>query len=59
MLATEEEYSRVLMRIEALMDAEDGTPEGNELDRLVSAAEAYEDENYPMGMTHGQSLTAE
>ena len=36
------------MRIEALLDAEPGTPEGDELELLVSFVEVYEEEHYPI-----------
>ncbi len=45
---TEAEYEAALIRIGELMDAEHGTPEGEELDRLSDEVEAYEDEHYPM-----------
>jgi len=47
-IKTEEEYEIVLKRIEKLMDAEAGTPEGDELVRLADIVEAYEDEHYPI-----------
>ncbi len=45
---TETEYKLALARIEELMDAEDDTLEGDELERLVTLVEAYEDEHYPI-----------
>lgn len=39
---TEAEYNAALERIDALMDARPGTPEGEELDTLVSQIEPYE-----------------
>ena len=39
---TEGEHSAALLRIQNLMDAEPGSPEGRELDALVNAVEAYE-----------------
>lgn len=41
-IRTEEDYDRALVEIEALMDAEAGTPEGDRLDVLVTLVEAYE-----------------
>ena len=46
---TEEEYEAALARIEELMDAEPGSPEGEELDVLVDLVEFYESKQVPMG----------
>jgi len=35
-------------RIEALMDAEPGTPEGDELDVLATLVEVHEQRHYPV-----------
>ncbi|WP_227876502.1 hypothetical protein [Photobacterium frigidiphilum] len=41
---TESDYKAALKRIESLFDvAEPGTPEGDELEKLVTWVEAYED----------------
>ncbi len=48
MIKTESEYELALKRIEALLNAGVNTPEGNELDHLVSQVEAYEAEHYPI-----------
>ena len=48
-LKTEHEYEDALARIDKIMDAEPGTPEMDELKRLVRVVEIYEDEHYPMG----------
>ncbi len=45
---TEPEYLAALARIEDLMGAVWGTPEGNELQRLSAAVQAYEKEHYPI-----------
>ena len=42
MIKTEEEYEAALKRLAALMDAEYGTPEGEELDYLADEVNAYE-----------------
>lgn len=43
---TEEEYKKAVARIEELMmDAQKGSPEGDELDRLARRAEDYEREH--------------
>ena len=45
---TEEDYREALRRIETLMDAEAGTPDGDLLEILATLAEAYERKVYPM-----------
>lgn len=42
-IGSDEEYAAALLRIEALWGAEPGTPEGDELDRLLVAVCDYED----------------
>lgn len=44
----EDAYRETLRRIEELMDAEAGTPEGDQLDVLTTLVEAYERKAYPM-----------
>ncbi|MEZ8820158.1 hypothetical protein AB4562_14200 [Vibrio sp. 10N.222.54.A1] len=45
---SESEYKAVMKRIESLFDvAEPGTPEGDELEKLVTWVEAYEEEHFP------------
>ena len=46
----ETEHSAALARINELMDAEPGTPEGCELDMLVSAVEEYESNTIYIGL---------
>ena len=41
-IRTDSDYDAVLGRVDALMDAAAGTPEGDELDVLVTLLEAYE-----------------
>jgi HTH-type transcriptional regulator/antitoxin HigA len=44
---TEYDYKRALMRIKVIFDAaEQDTPEGDELEKLASLVEEYEDKNY-------------
>lgn len=44
----ESEYKAVIKRIEFLFDvAEPGTPEGDELEKLVIWVKAYEEEHFP------------
>jgi HTH-type transcriptional regulator/antitoxin HigA len=46
---TEADYQAALARIDALMDAEPGTPGGEELDVLTDLVEHYEEKHVPMG----------
>ena len=41
-IRTEADYTAALARVEELMDAEPGTPEGEELDTLADLVERYE-----------------
>ncbi len=43
------DYEAALARIDALMDSEPGTPNGEELDVLTDLVEHYEAKNVPMG----------
>jgi HTH-type transcriptional regulator/antitoxin HigA len=45
-IKTEKDHQKELSRIEELMDAEPNTPEGDELDFLVTLVEKYEVKNY-------------
>lgn len=46
---TEADYDAALSRIYQIWDAEPGTLEDAELERLVSLVESYEDRHYPIG----------
>lgn len=48
-IRTRQDYQRTLDRVAALMDAEAGTPKGDELDVLATLVEAYEDRHFPIG----------
>ena len=48
-IRTESDYAAALARVDELMDAEVGTPEGEELDVLVDLVELYESRHEPMG----------
>lgn len=48
-IRSEADYAAALARIDALMDAEPGTPEGEELDVLADLVEHYEEKRIPMG----------
>lgn len=46
---SESDYKTALKRIESLFDvAEPGTPEGDELERLVALVEEYEEKHFPI-----------
>lgn len=47
-IETEADYENALARI--TMDAAPDTPESEELDRLATLVEAYEDQRYPIGL---------
>jgi HTH-type transcriptional regulator/antitoxin HigA len=47
-IRNEKLYEDALKRIESLWGSEPGTPEGDELDILITLVEAYEDKHYPM-----------
>lgn len=47
-IKTEEDYETALERIDALMDAEAGSDEADELEVLATLVELYEDKVYPM-----------
>jgi HTH-type transcriptional regulator/antitoxin HigA len=49
-IRTEEDHKAAMVRIESLMDAEAGTPEGEELDLWVTLVHAYEEKVYPIGL---------
>ena len=46
---SEHDHTRAMQRIDALMEALPGTPEGDELDILATLVEAYEDKHFPVG----------
>ena len=47
-IRTDEEHAAALKEIEALMDAEPETPEGDRLDLLTALVELYEDRRWPI-----------
>lgn len=47
-IKTEQDYQNTLSRIESLMIAKANTPEGDELDVLVTLVEAYERQHYAL-----------
>lgn len=48
-IANDEELEEVLSAIELLLEAEPGTPEGDELQVLSQLVAEYEDIHYPLG----------
>lgn len=48
-IRTERDYEAALARVDELMDAVPGSPEGDELDVLVDLVELYESKHEPMG----------
>jgi len=48
-IRTKRDYERALGRIEALMDAESGTDEGDELEVLATLVDVYEERHFPIG----------
>jgi HTH-type transcriptional regulator/antitoxin HigA len=48
-IRSEAHYDAALARIDKLMDAKSGTPEGEELDVLADLVELYEERHQPMG----------
>ena len=48
-IKTRRDYQNALKRIEGLMRAKRGTPEGDRLDVLVTLVEAWERQHYPLG----------
>lgn len=49
-IKTEAEYDLTLARISELMDADPDTPEGDELELLVTLVEIYEEQGYPIDL---------
>lgn len=49
-IRTKRDYLRALKKIEGLMDARRGSPEGDRLDILVTLVEAWEANHYPIGL---------
>lgn len=47
-IRSEQDHDRVLARIDELMGAKFGTPEGDELDILATLVDAYEEKHFPM-----------
>jgi HTH-type transcriptional regulator/antitoxin HigA len=50
LIKTEKDYDLALSRIDELMDAEQGTPEADELELLATLVEMYEEKHFPMDL---------
>ncbi len=48
-IRTDEDLDRALARIDEIFDAEDNTPESEELEILVDLVEHYESKHHPIG----------
>jgi HTH-type transcriptional regulator/antitoxin HigA len=51
-IRTEEDYEAACMRIDKIFQAEEGTPEDDELEVLLTLVDKYEEERFPIGMPH-------
>jgi len=49
-IKTKADHEEVLLEIQRLWDAEEGTPESDRLEVLATLVEAYEEINFPMQM---------
>jgi len=49
-IKTEEEYQASLARLEAIFEAEPGTPDGDEAELLTALIIMYEEQYYPMDL---------
>lgn len=49
-IKSESDYGAAMRRIESLWGADPGTPEGDELEILITLAEAYERQHYPIDL---------
>ncbi len=47
-IKTEQDYNAAIKRIDELWSSKKDTPEGDELDLLVTLVESYELKNYPI-----------
>lgn len=47
-IKTEKDYDAALQAIEELWDSEEGTPEGDRVEILITLVDAYEQKNHPI-----------
>ena len=52
LIRTEEDYESACKRIDEILQAEQGSPEDDELEILVTLVDAYEEKRFPIGMPH-------
>ncbi len=50
LIKTDDDYARVLSRIDEIMDAEPGTPDFDELELLSALVDLYEEEHFPIDL---------
>jgi HTH-type transcriptional regulator/antitoxin HigA len=50
-IRSDEDLRDAFRRLEAIFQAQEGTPEADEMEVLVTLIEAYEDKHYPIGPT--------
>lgn len=51
-IRTEEDYEAASRRIDEIFQAEEGTPEDDELEVLLTLVDKYEEEHFTIGMPH-------
>ncbi len=56
-IKTEKDYDRALARINDLIDADPGTPKGDELELLVTLVELYEKAKHPIDLPNPLEAT--
>ena len=49
-IKTEADYKAALARVDAIFDAKPGTPEGEELESILTLIELYEEIAFPIDM---------
>jgi HTH-type transcriptional regulator/antitoxin HigA len=49
-IRTEADYDSALLRMEELWEADEGSPDGDELDVLLALVDAYEEDHYPIDL---------
>ena len=57
-IKNESDHKMALARIEELFDAEPGTPEGDELEVLITLVDYYEEKTFPELCSNGTSKAA-
>jgi len=57
-IRNDDDLKKILRRLEGIFQAEEGTPQAEEREMLVTLVEAYENEHYDLGQPPGNSLDA-